>query len=123
MSDAILTARDVRIGFPVKRGIVFQREVARVQAVDGVDLELRQGETLAIVGESGCGKTTLARGLVRLQDIDSGSIEFMGEDITRRSGRALTMFRRDVTMIFRKPLFRAARTASTMRISMSPVIS
>ena len=104
MSDVLLRARDVRIGFPVKRGIIFQREIARVQAVDGVDLELREGETLAIVGESGCGKTTLARGLVRLIDVDSGTIEYRGEDITHRSGRALSAFRRDVTMIFQDPI-------------------
>ena len=104
MSDVLLRARDVRIGFPVKRGIIFQREVARVQAVDGVDLELRAGETLAIVGESGCGKTTLARGLVRLIDVDSGTIEYRGEDITGKRGGALSAFRRDVTMIFQDPI-------------------
>ena len=104
MSDVLLRATDVRIGFPIKRGILFQREIARVQAVDGVDLELRAGETLAIVGESGCGKTTLARGLVRLLDVDSGTIEYRGEDITRRRGRALSAFRRDVTMIFQDPI-------------------
>ena len=104
MSDVLLRAADVRIGFPIKRGILFQREIARVQAVDGVDLELRAGETLAIVGESGCGKTTLARGLVRLLDVDSGTIEYRGEDITRRRGRALSAFRRDVTMIFQDPI-------------------
>ena len=116
MSEPILRATGVRIGFPVTRGIVFQREVARVQAVDGVDLELRAGETLAIVGESGCGKTTLARGLVRLQEIDAGSIEFMGEDITRRSGRALQGFRRQVTMIFQDPI---ASLDPRMRIGQS----
>ena len=104
MSEVLLRARDVRIGFPVTRGIVFQREIGRVQAVDGVDLELREGETLAIVGESGCGKTTLARGLVRLQDVDSGAIEYRGQDITRLKGRGLTAFRRDVTMIFQDPI-------------------
>ena len=104
MSELLLHARDVRIGFPVKRGILFQREVARVQAVDGVDLDLHAGETLAVVGESGCGKTTLARGLVRLLDIDSGTVEYRGEDITRRSGRGLEGFRRDVTMIFQDPI-------------------
>ena len=116
MSEPILRATGVRIGFPVTRGIVFQREVARVQAVDGVDLELRAGETLAIVGESGCGKTTLAGGLVRLQEIDAGSIEFMGEDITRRSGRALQGFRRQVTMIFQDPI---ASLDPRMRIGQS----
>ena len=104
MSELLLRAADVRIGFPIKRGILFQREIARVQAVDGVDLELRAGETLAIVGESGCGKTTLARGLVRLVDLDSGTIEYRGEDITRRRGRALSSFRREVTMIFQDPI-------------------
>ena len=104
MSELLLRAADVRIGFPVKRGIVFQREIARVQAVDGVDLELHAGETLAIVGESGCGKTTLARGLVRLVDVDSGTIEYRGEDITHRSGGALSAFRREVTMIFQDPI-------------------
>ena len=116
MSEPILRATGVRIGFPVTRGSVCQREVARVQAVDGVDRELRAGETLAIVGESGCGKTTLARGLVRLQEIDAGSIEFMGEDITRRSGRALQGFRRQVTMIFQDPI---ASLDPRMRIGQS----
>ncbi len=116
MSEPILRATGVTIGFPVTRGIVFQREVGRVQAVDGVDLELNEGETLAIVGESGCGKTTLARGLVRLQGIDSGSIEFMGEDITRRKGRGLTDFRRQVTMIFQDPI---ASLDPRMRIGQS----
>ena len=116
MSEPILTAMGVTIGFPVKRGIIFQREVARVQAVDGVDLTLHQGETLAIVGESGCGKTTLARGLVRLRDIDAGSITYMGEDITRHSGRTLNDFRRQVTMIFQDPI---ASLDPRMRIGQS----
>ncbi|MGI9186145.1 MAG: ABC transporter ATP-binding protein [Gaiellales bacterium] len=116
MSEPILRATGVTIGFPITRGIIFQREVGRVQAVDGVDLELNEGETLAIVGESGCGKTTLARGLVRLQDIDAGSIEFMGEDITRRKGRGLTDFRRQVTMIFQDPI---ASLDPRMRIGQS----
>ena len=116
MSEPILTATGVKIGFPVKRGIVFQREVGRVQAVDGVDLTLHQGETLAIVGESGCGKTTLARGLVRLRDIDAGSITYMGDDITRRRGRGLNDFRRQVTMIFQDPI---ASLDPRMRIGQS----
>jgi oligopeptide/dipeptide ABC transporter ATP-binding protein len=116
MSEPILRATGVTIGFPVTRGIIIQREVGRVQAVDGVDLELHAGETLAIVGESGCGKTTLARGLVRLQSIDAGTIEYLGEDLTRRSGRGLTDFRRQVTMIFQDPI---ASLDPRMRIGQS----
>ncbi len=116
MSEPILKATGVKIWFPVKRGIIFQREVARVQAVDSVDLTLAAGETLAIVGESGCGKTTLARGLVRLRDIDAGSIEFMGEDITRKRGGGLSNFRRQVTMIFQDPI---ASLDPRMRIGQS----
>ena len=116
MSELLIRARDVRIGFPVTRGIVFQREVARVQAVDGVDLDLHEGETLAIVGESGCGKTTLARGLVHLQPVDSGTIEYRGRDITGLRGRDLSAFRREVTMIFQDPI---AALDPRMRIGQS----
>ena len=116
MSEPILKATGITIGFPVTRGIILQREVARVQAVDGVDLTLHAGETLAVVGESGCGKTTLARGLVRLRDVDAGTIEFMGEDITRKRGRGLSAFRRQVTMIFQDPI---ASLDPRMRIGQS----
>jgi len=116
MSEPILKATGITIGFPVTRGIILQREVARVQAVAGVDLTLHAGETLAVVGESGCGKTTLARGLVRLRDVDAGTIEFMGEDITRKRGRGLSAFRRQVTMIFQDPI---ASLDPRMRIGQS----
>jgi len=116
LSEPILKATGITIGFPVTRGIILQREVARVQAVAGVDLTLHAGETLAVVGESGCGKTTLARGLVRLRDVDAGTIEFMGEDITRKRGRGLSAFRRQVTMIFQDPI---ASLDPRMRIGQS----
>jgi len=116
MSDVLLSARDVEIGFPVTRGIIFQREVARVRAVDGVSLRLHEGETLAVVGESGCGKTTLARGLVRLQDITGGVIEYRGQDVSRLRGRDLSAFRREVTMIFQDPI---AALDPRMRIGQS----
>jgi oligopeptide/dipeptide ABC transporter ATP-binding protein len=104
MSDVILKLTDVKKHFPLRRGIIFQREIGSVKAVDGVSFEVRQGETLGIVGESGCGKSTLARCIVRLYDVTAGSIEFQGEDIARLSGKALREVRRDLMMVFQDPM-------------------
>ena len=89
--------------FPVKRGLLFDRTVGRVHAVDDVSFSLPEGETLGIVGESGCGKTTLARCLVRLLDPSGGTIRFRGQDITRAGRRALRPFRREMQMVFQDP--------------------
>ena len=91
----LLELRGVEVGFPVRGG-----RVAR--AVDGVDLTVQSGEVLALVGESGCGKTTLARTIVGLERPDAGEVRFEGEPVARR-GRALRAFRRRVQMVFQDP--------------------
>jgi oligopeptide/dipeptide ABC transporter ATP-binding protein len=89
--------------FPITQGIIFQREVGRVHAVDGVDLEVFPGETLGIVGETGCGKSTLARLVCRLLPVTEGTIEFDGQDITNLKGDRLRQLRREIQMIFQDP--------------------
>jgi oligopeptide/dipeptide ABC transporter ATP-binding protein len=89
--------------FPITQGIIFRREVGRVHAVDGVDLEVFPGETLGIVGETGCGKSTLARLLCRLLPVTEGRIEFDGQDITNLKGNQLRQLRREIQMIFQDP--------------------
>ena len=95
MSD-LLTVEDVQMYFPITRGIVFQKQVAAVKAVDGVSFSVARGETLGIVGESGCGKSTLARCVLRLLDPTGGKIMFDGHDITHAlAGRDASAAPRD----------------------------
>jgi oligopeptide transport system ATP-binding protein len=89
--------------FPLTQGVLFKKQVGAVKAVDGVDFTLGAGETLGIVGESGCGKSTVARMLVNLERPTAGSIKYKGEDITRLSGRALKAVRRNIQMVFQDP--------------------
>ena len=98
----LLTVSRLRIYFPVKSG-VFQRTTASVKAVDDVSLTLHPGETLGLIGESGCGKTTLGKAIVRLYQPTSGTLLFQGHDLTLASPRALKPHRRDLQMIFQDP--------------------
>ena len=100
---ALLNVENVRKYFPITRGIIFQKEVASVKAVDGVSFSVNQGETLGIVGESGCGKSTLARCIMKLLESTDGKITFEGRDITRLSRAAMRPIRREMTMIFQDP--------------------
>jgi oligopeptide/dipeptide ABC transporter ATP-binding protein len=103
MAENILEVRDVVKHFPITQGIIFQRQVGAVQAVDGVSLSVRAGETLGLVGESGCGKSTTARVIMRLLEPTSGTIEFEGEDISHIRGEKLKALRREMQMIFQDP--------------------
>ena len=98
----LIEVRDLVKVFPIKGGVL-QRTVAQVRAVDGVNLRVRRGETLGLVGESGCGKTTIGRLLLRLLEPTSGQILFDGQDITRLRGPALKPFRRRMQIIFQDP--------------------
>jgi oligopeptide transport system ATP-binding protein len=102
MTEKLIELHDLVKEFPVKGGVL-QRQIATVNAVAGVNLSISQGETLGLVGESGCGKTTLGRMLVRLLEPTSGSIRFDGEDVTHLQGKHLKPFRKRVQIIFQDP--------------------
>jgi ABC-type glutathione transport system ATPase component len=93
----------VEVRYPVRSGVLIDRTVAEVHAVDDVSLTVHEGETLGIVGESGCGKTTLARCIVRLLRPSAGRILFRGHDVTDARGRGLRAMRREVQMVFQDP--------------------
>jgi peptide/nickel transport system ATP-binding protein/oligopeptide transport system ATP-binding protein len=95
--------RDLVKHFPITRGIVFQKQVGAVHAVDGVSFDVMEGETLGIVGETGCGKSTTARLITRLLDPTSGTIEYRGEDIAGFSRKQLKPLRREMQIIFQDP--------------------
>src|ERR687887_291530 len=101
--DQLLVVEDLEKHFPVTRGIVFQKEIARVRAVDGVSFSVKKGETLGVVGESGCGKSTMARCIMRLLDPTGGRVVFDGQDITKISRAEMRPYRREMMMIFQDP--------------------
>jgi peptide/nickel transport system ATP-binding protein len=101
--EPLLEVDELKVWFPIKSGLVLDRHVGDVKAVDGVSLSIGRGETLGLVGESGCGKSTLGRAILRLYDPTSGSIRFDGRDITRLKERELRPLRRRMQMIFQDP--------------------
>jgi len=99
---ALLDVEDLNVHFPIHGG-VFRREIGRVYAVSDVSFQLRSGETLGIVGESGCGKTTLGRAIVRLTEPTSGSVRFEGQSVADSEGPELKALRRNMQMVFQDP--------------------
>ena len=102
-TSSLVQIRDLRKYFPVRRGVLFERTVAEVKAVDGVSFDIRRGETLGLVGESGCGKSTLARCVLALEDPSGGSILFDGVDIAGLQRDRRRAFRRRVQAVFQDP--------------------
>lgn len=117
-AEVVLDVQGLVKHFPLTRGVLFQKQIGAVQAIDGVDLQLRRGETLGIVGESGCGKSTLAKLLVRLENPDAGQIAFRGQDFLAVSGEELRRLRRKIQIIFQDPY-----TSLNPRMSVGDIVA
>jgi oligopeptide/dipeptide ABC transporter ATP-binding protein len=102
-AEPLVEVRDLVKHFPITRGIVLQRRIGAVRAVDGVSFDVRRGETLGIVGETGCGKSTTARLIMRLLEPTGGEVRFDGQDVARLKGARLKAVRREMQMIFQDP--------------------
>ncbi len=102
-SDFLLNVSDLKMHFPIMRGIVFQRQVGAIKAVDGLNFSMEKGETLGLVGESGCGKSTTGRAILQLYRPTAGQVIFEGTDLTKTKGEDLRKMRRRMQMIFQDP--------------------
>ncbi|MBA3431468.1 MAG: ATP-binding cassette domain-containing protein [Actinobacteria bacterium] len=102
-TDPLVKLVGVKKHFPITKGIVLRKAVGQVHAVDGVDLEVYPGETIGVVGETGCGKSTTARLIMKLLDVTEGQVIFEGQDITNHSARQMRPLRVDMQMIFQDP--------------------
>ena len=102
--DVLVDVQDLKVHFPITKGIVFDRVVGHVYAVDGVDLQIRRGETYGLVGESGCGKSTLGRAILHLEQTTGGTVTFDGEPISTLSGEELRRRRQGLQMVFQDPM-------------------
>ncbi|WP_309110244.1 oligopeptide/dipeptide ABC transporter ATP-binding protein [Saccharothrix sp.] len=104
VGGSLVSVQDLKVHFPIKRGLIVDRTVGHVFAVDGVDMEIRRGETYGLVGESGCGKSTLGRGMLRLVEPTGGKVVFDGTDLVELKGESLRRMRRRIQMVFQDPM-------------------
>ncbi|GAA4863569.1 MULTISPECIES: ABC transporter ATP-binding protein [Saccharopolyspora] len=104
MTETLVEVDDLAVHFPIKRGVVLDRTIGHVYAVDGVSLRIRRGETYGLVGESGCGKSTLGRAVLRLEKPTGGRVVFDGTDLSGMKGEPLRRMRRRMQMVFQDPL-------------------
>ncbi len=103
IGEVLVDVQDLQVYFPVTAGLIFQRKVADVKAVDGVSFQVKRGETLGLVGESGCGKSTTGKAILQLNRPTAGQVLFENTDLTKVKGTALRRFRRRMQMIFQDP--------------------
>ena len=103
MNGALLSLEDLKVWFPIKSGVFMDRHVGDIKAVDGVTLDIQRGETLGLVGESGCGKSTVGRAIIRLYEPTGGKIVFDGQDITKLGESEMRPLRRRMQMVFQDP--------------------
>ncbi len=102
--ELLVDARGVKVHFPIKRGVILDKVVGHVYAVDGVDLQIRKGETYGLVGESGCGKSTLGKAILNLEPPTEGSVLVDGTDVASLRGEELRKRRKDFQMVFQDPM-------------------
>ncbi len=120
-ADDLLVVEGLEVHFPIRRGIVMDRTVGHVKAVDGVDLRVPRGRTYGLVGESGCGKSTLGRAVLRLEEPTAGSVTLDGVDVATLKGEPLRKLRRRMQMVFQDPLASLDPRQSVQSLMIEPL--
>ncbi len=118
----LISVRDLRKYFPIKKGFIFSREAAQVKAVDGLDFDIYRGETLGLVGESGCGKSTTGRTILQLHRATTGQVLYEGDDLVQMTGNKLREMRREAQIIFQDPYASLNPRMTIERIVSEPLL-